>query len=359
LTAAALLFLLAQTSVYTVILSFALGLMWIVDDRTGFGGRPRSSAGLPWSALVVWFAGLLASTLQLAGARPVMHPLDPEKLGASSRVWEALAGPWRGYVPVPRFRFAFWNSNLLDGVPDGAVVQAVLGLTLVAILCLSLRKQPALLTLFATGSLGLVAFSLLVYVGHVRHFGHHFLLGLACIWLLMAGPDDARRRRPVGPGLGGLLAALLVINAGAGIYAVARDWRDPFSAAREVADAIRDMGLADHPIIGHRDIAVATICGYLGRPIYFPTVGRAVSYIPWGAQVRWGVDDDETLRQAAQLGRDEGRDVIIIFSRTGEKRPKKLGPAIQIRRFPTAIVGSERFDLYRLPVEPDRSAQEP
>lgn len=348
--AATLLFLLAQTSVYGLILSLALGLMWIVDDRTRLG-EASTPLRRPIAALALWLSGLAASALQLTGGLAVKRPFVPEVITAPPRVLDVLAGPWRGLAPLPRPRFNFWGSNLLDLLPDGMVIQAVLGLILVVALAWSFRRRPPLLLLYLGGSTALVAFAFLVYVGHLRHHGHHMLLLLACTWLLMDRETDGPGRAAPRPRLDPLVAVLLLVNLAAGLYACARDWRDPFSAAREVARSIAEHGYSDLPIVGHRESVVAGVGGYLRRPIFQPSVGRETSYVPWGAPDRRPVDDGDVLAAATALALRRDGDVLILFSRAGKRRPKVLGNAVRIGDFPDSMVASERFELYMLPVE--------
>lgn len=343
---ASLLFLLAQASVYTMILSCALGVMWIADERTA--ARPLQHLGSRKIAAVsVWLAGLVLSFLQLLGARSIMVAPDAAKLLGGSRVLSVLATPWRGYVPLPTFRFHFWNSNLLDGVPAGDALQAVLAITLVILLAAMLAGRRPVQLLFVIGTAGLLAFTALFYVGDLRHHGHHLLLLVACLWLWHAG-KGARTHAQRWPAVA-LITGLLVANLVAGIYAVSRDWRDPFSEGRAVAEAIRSLRPANLPVVGHRDVQVATVTGYLQRPVYYPSRGQEAYFIPWTVPSRGGIDDAEVFRQARIMAERRGEDVLIVLSRSGRRRPDSIGPATKIACFFKSIVGSEQYELYRMP----------
>lgn len=342
LVAAATLALLAQASVYALILSFALGVVWIAEDRRPRGGMPRIGHGRAVLAFGMWLVGILISVVQLVQASPVKHPFDPEKVAETNRVLAVLATPWRGVMPLPELRFHFWNTNFLDRFAYGDLAQVVLGLVLIGVVAtLFMRCRPLLLG-YLVGTAGLIAFALLVYVGHLRHHGHHLLLLVACLWMWRntAGFAGVPRLR------GLLLAALLVVNAVAGVYATVRDWRDPFSAGREVARYIRSEGPSGVPIVGHRDVLVETVTGYLKRPVYYPSIGREATFIPWAVTKQQGVDDAEALRQARLLARERGGEVLVVFSWSGSKRPPTLDGAIKIAGFYESIVRSERFELF-------------
>ena len=347
---AGVLFLLAQSSVYALIMSFACGIMWIAEawsSRRAVPIAPNRAV----ASLSLWLFGILLSLVQLVRARPAMHPLDPEKITETNRVLDVLATPWRGYVPLPSFRFHFWNTNILDDFAGSEPFQVMSGLALVVFFTfLFVRRKPVLL-LYWVGTAGLVAFSFAIYVGHLRHHGHHLMLLLACLWIQQAGRRTADRSSNGGgiPRWGSMMVGgLLVVNTVAGAYAVARDWRDPFSAGREVAEYISSDGLAGLPVVGHRDVFVAAVAGYLQRSVYYPSLGREASFIRWGDTMWFGVDDEETVRQAGELAVERQSDVIIVFNRSGQKRPDTIGGAEKIREFSTSIVRRERFELFRL-----------
>jgi hypothetical protein len=328
-----------------------MGVMWIAEDRRPCAGAPTIGPGRAVPALGVWLVGILLSVFQLVQASPIKHPFDPEKVAETSRVLSVLATPWRGYVPLPSFRFHFWNSNILDHVAAGAVLQVVFGLALVALFAgLFFRRKPVLL-LYCVGTAGLVTFSFLIYVGHLRHHGHHLMLLLACLWIWRAGHRTADGTFNDGvPRWGAMMVGgLLVVNTFAGAYAVARDWRDPFSASREVAKYIRSDGLRGLPVVGHQDVFVAAVAGYLRRPVYYPSLRREASFIRWGDTTWFGVDDEETVRQARELAVERQNDVMIVFSRSGPKRPDTVEGAEKVCEFSRSIVRSERFELFILP----------
>jgi hypothetical protein len=352
---AAVLFLLAQASAAALILSFALGLMWFADEWSSGRAAPIRR-GPAVAALGLWLLGIVVSVVQLSGARLVLQPFDLQETLEQGRVLDVLSTPWRGCVPLPRLQLAFWNSNILDGVAGGDIVQAMLGVGLLVVLGgLFVRCAPAFL-LFAVGSLGMLAFSLLIYRGYLRHHGHFVLLLMAALWLRRVMQHGAGGREGAAVSSVGLppwgavvVSALLAVNVAAGAYAVTREWRDPFSAGQEVASFIRAQGLAGLPIVGHRDVQVATVAGYLRRPIYYPSLGREAAFLPWKVGWRRPVDDAEAIRQARGLAARQRSDALVIFSTSGARRPDRIDEAMRIRAFRRSIVPSERFELYLVP----------
>ena len=366
LVLAGMLALLAQASAAALILSFALGLMWFAD---GWWSRraARITARSAVAALVVWLVGIGLSVGQLSGARlatqppererqTAQQPFDPDRVLDHHHVLDVLASPWQGLVPLPRLRFAFWNSNILDGVAGGDVVQAVLSIGLLILLgTVSIRWRPALL-FYVVGTSGLLAFSWLVYRGGARQSGHHLLLLMAALWLsrVMARTAAARDGAPVGsveglPRRAALVGLLLALNVAAGGYAVMREWRDPFSAGEDVANHIRSEGLAGLPIVGQRDVEAAVVAGYLGQPIYCQALGREVPFIRWSLASRRPISDSEALRQARLLAEERRSEVLILLRARGQAQPDRVDGAVWAGHFPRSIVPSERFELYLVP----------
>ena len=372
LVLAGVLFLLAQASAAALILSFSLGLMWLADawsSRRMVHTRPAPAR----AALALWLVGIVVSVWQLSGARLVMQqanperrmhlqPFDIERIFDHTYVLDVLATPWQGLVPLPRLRFAFWNSNILDGVAGGDILQAVLSIGLLILLgTLFIRCRPALL-FYVAGSSGLLAFSWLVYRGGLRHHGHHLLLLMAALWLTRVmgrseAADGAPSRSVEGlPRRAALVGVLLIANVVAGGYAVARDWHDPFSAGQEVARFIRAQGLAGLPIVGQRDVEAAVVAGYLGQPIYCQALGREVPFIRWSLASRRPIEDSEALRQARFLAEERRSEVLILLRARGQAQPDRVDGAIWAGHFPRSIVPSERFELYLVP-RPGPAAQ--
>ena len=373
LVLAGVLALLAQASAVALILSFALGLMWLADawsSRRMVHTRPAPAG----AALALWLVGIMLSVWQLSGGRFVMQqanperrlhllPFDIERIFDHTYVLDVLATPWQGLVPLPRPQFAFWNSNILDCMANGDVLQAVLGIGLLAALgSLFLRCAPAFL-LLAVGSLGMLAFSLLIYRGFLRHHGHFVLLLMAALWLRRVLQHGAGGREGAAVSSGGpqpwgavVVSALLAVNAAAGAYAVIREWREPFSAGQDVASFIRSQGLAGLPIVGQRDVEAAVVAGYLGQPIYCQALGREVPFIRWSLASRRPIEDAEAFRQARFLAEERRSEALILLRARGQAQPDRVAGAVWVGHFPRSIVPSERFELYLVP-RPGPAAQ--
>ena len=151
--AAAVLVLLAWTSLPGAVLAVAYAATVALTSRArwrwslavGIAAVAAALTCVPPSDFSSSFAPGLASDASTFGA------------GGAIRIANAAAGTWRGLVPIPA-SIGEWNSNLLDGLPGAAWIEAALSLLLFAVILRALRPFPFARRLWWIGSLGYVGF---------------------------------------------------------------------------------------------------------------------------------------------------------------------------------------------------------
>jgi hypothetical protein len=327
--------LLCQTTVYDYILAIALVCGWLLDRWL----RRRELAPLPWQevagGLILGVAGAVAGLVQFTPA-PGTKMLtwrfawDPAQAGRMS------ATPWRAFVPLPQPGLHFWNTNVLDAWPSVETVAGLLTLVLAA--ALLWRSKVALAT-FAIGVAGLCAFGYLYLFVTLRHQGHLWLLFAMALWLGGgAGFQEDRRSWRARA-----LLVLLILHCGVGVFASWMDFRHPFSNGAATAELIRNNGLDQHPLFGHREPPAATVSLYLGRPLYSPSRKVFVTHPDWGPEQR-ELTEPEVRCAARELATREAKDVVLVINR--ELPPwEELDPAGSRLG---AIVATEDYHLYWL-----------
>lgn len=328
--------LLCQTTIYGFVLALAIVCGWWLDRRLRYAEEARRVPIPRADAL----AGL---GLGLAGAAAGLVQLIPEPGTSFAPGWrfgwdpahavQALAMPWRAFVPLPLPRLNFWNTNVLDAWPGA---QAVAGLAMLGIAAALLWRSRAALTTFFLGAAGLLAFGYVKYVGVLRHHGHWWLLFAAALWL-GGGFENGRRWRVRA------LSALLVAHVLAGAHASVMDLRHPFSNGAAAAELIRGQGLDRYPLLGHREPPAATVALALGRPLYSPSRGVFATHPDWGPEQR-EMSPQEVRCAARDLARQRREDVVLVL--TWEAPPWKELDAAGSRL--GAIVATEDYRLYRL-----------
>ena len=117
--------------------------------------------------------------------------------GAPVHLASAVAGAWRGLIPIPA-SVGEWNSNVLDRFPGGVWLEALLAVGLFVVILRAFRDSEFSRALWWIGSLGYATFFVIVMLPEqARYAGFPFLLFLACAWLSYSPPErePGRSRR--------------------------------------------------------------------------------------------------------------------------------------------------------------------
>jgi hypothetical protein len=354
---AVLLAIVANTSFYGLILATAFALGIAVSGRVS--GRQAA----------------LAAVFYAAAAAVAMATLYPKADNVFAREWHSalewtrvratLSLIWAAYVPLPDFTSsAPWNSNLLFGASSLArraqtTVPAILGAGLFAIALFALRRDRAALVTYLAGSFAVLAFVYLKYTGGLRHHGHLFVLLLVAVWMTRAAQNDTVAAEPAlarqsaalaAPAAGWwntVLVMLLLAQAAAGAYFVVKDFREPFSVSKALADYVRGLPSSAEVVVAHPaflNYAGPVLSGYLQHPVPYLLSRRVVhgSYMLPDAEHRSGASTEQIVAQAAHLAAEGGRDVYVV---TNNWAPAELGHPVA--HFDRHLEGDERsVDVY-------------
>lgn len=324
--------LLCQTTIYGFVLALAIACGWWLDLRLRPSERVPISRADALTGLGLGLAGAVAGLVQLI-PEPGTSFAPGWRFGWDpAQALQALAMPWRAFVPLPRPGLHFWNTNLLDPWP---FVQGAAGLAMLGLAAALLWRSKVALTTFFLGAAGLLAFGYVKYIGVLRHHGHWWLLFAAALWL---GGGLGRRTWRVRT-----LLVLLIAHVAAGVYASVMDLRHPFSNGAAAAELIRNQGLDRYPLLGHREPPAATVALALGKPLYSPSRRVFATHPDWGPEQR-EMTPEEVRCAARDLARREGGDIVLVL--TWEAPPwKELDAAGSTLG---AIVATEDHRLYRL-----------
>ncbi len=327
---------LALTSLYGAVVAMALGAGAVVEAWRYQPATP------PWRrGRLLGFVAILCLAVA-ATAVLVRQPPDAgfnvtPRFRIDPNAGLMTAGSvWRGLVPVPPLATSFWNRNILDDLP---YLRAPLGLALLALGCLVLRRHTTAVAIFAIGSAGLMLFTYLIYLGGVRHHGHYFLVFVASCWIAAATQPAADAPRSWRP----LLAGLAVIHVAVGTFASIMDVWLPFSGSRATAAYIRSHYPADIPIVVDPELPGVPVAAWLGRDVYFPQSQRWGGFVLWNNQRRVA-DFAHALETADGLSGRLGRDLLLVTT-----HPRVPPPRFQhVGRFPSVIIKEETYDVYLL-----------
>jgi len=373
LMGAAILFLLANTTVYGMIIAAHVALLVTIHALAGRRHRK------PWLD-PTWVASLAVVLVGVAvgfGHTWMQgRAMGPAHVGAYSPAYDltwvasCLSTVIRGAVPLPDFSlYHFWNSNLLQLLPGstGILLGALLAVTLLALATCRFRAKPALSFVFILGSATMLSVTFFVWYGWVRHHGQVFLWYVVCCWLWYglvssgSAEEDTSPARGSGPA-GATLTVLLLLQAVAGAHAYAMDLLHPFSNAKATGQYLSQDEFADVTLVGSVDYSMQPVAAYLDRKFYYPESGEYRTFLDWGPSRRL-VPPETVLRDSLKLLEQDRRDVVIVFNfQPGNLEPGetvRVGPDARLRcfaRFDGALVPDENYHLCRLSAEHPESS---
>jgi hypothetical protein len=245
--------------------------------------------------------------------------------GAGVHVASAVAGTWRGLVPIPA----------------SVGIEALLALVVVVAVWRVLRPYPFAQWLWVIGSFGYVVFFAIVMLPEqARYAGFPFLLFLAAVWWACsppAGPaatvDWSRDSRDP------LFAAFVLVLA-AQIVATVAIWpvalTEPFSRDEALAQVVHRAGL-DDAIVSGQDWDGATVGGYLDRRVFSVVRGEWITYF---------VHDEREARRFDTL---TDRAIMCAAATIADRRAAPVALVVDHRMRGAQLLGvSEDAAVYRV-----------
>jgi hypothetical protein len=350
-----ILFFLAQTNAYGLILCAVLLLTWIFEFFISDAFRTdllRQKATLIISIILI-----------LAGIAYSVHTIIPPPTGCfagSSHFTfsqmtlresiRSFATVWKAWVPIPILNKQFWDTNIVRY----DLIQAILSLILMLAAGILFIKRPVIFFLFTTGLIGIIAFILMYYYGNIRHHGHLFILLISCLWLKAYYQESNFTLRSIflekfygwlTRNVDRLFFILLFIQILAGIYAFTVQIFVPFSAAKMTAQYIRRQKLNRFLIAGDQDVALETVSGYLNKKVFFFSRNAFGTYLIYD-EARHLPSVSTVLVMADSLMNANSDTILLVMN-----YPLKEHPGLNLRNiqsFEKSIRYDEIYYLYLL-----------
>jgi len=372
-----ILFLLAQTNFFALIICLCLGCMVFFEclyDRELRRdlSQKRAEIGV---GITLFVLGMALFIFECA------LPPDYRQVRASTYEWYAnidlqylgdvITAIWKSYVPIPAIQYDFWGTNIVSS----EAVQLVLSIVLLGFFLLVFCRKPVALCLYACGTMAIlsIVYVKFLYVGTLRHYGHLFIILIASLWISTYYPD----RKTAGKVLNGLssfcskhkdtvITGIFIAQFIAGIIAGGFDLFYPFSGSKETADYIKSHGMENMPMMGNSRIATRAVAGYLNREIYYPqTILRVSSAYSnktiimdlqelknrrsadFGVEL-FGNNLEKLFQNAGELMRQRKEDVLLVLNFDLNKTNINISeyPLQKITESRDDIVGGEKYFLY-------------
>jgi hypothetical protein len=234
-----------------------------------------------------------------------------------------------------------WNSNLFDHLAGAVWIEAALSILLFVVVLRALRGHAFAARLWYIGSLGYVAFFVIVILPEqARYAGFPFFLFLACAWFALAPPGELPASRDATDPRHSTLGAVLVVVLAAQVVATVAIYPtatvDAFSRDEALAQAVHRAHL-DGAIVSGQDWDGTTVAGYLDRPVF------SVARHEW---IRYFVHD---TREANGFRATTDRAVLCAADLIANARHRPVALVTDHRmRGPQLVARSELAAVYRV-----------
>ena len=355
---ALVLFFLANSNAYCLFISIAFGLALIFEYSLGKKITPSLAASKTniITSVAIFIIGIFSSLAQL------IPPVDSTLQGGMNR-WILQFDLRHLAVVLTRI----WNSYIVILIPgsrdiDGLIF-AVISLWLFVFVATLLIKQPVALFLYIFGSLEILSFTYIKFLGATRHYGHLYILLIAALWIanyypksdllfelftifpsglkkiVMAWTQFVKKSKTA------FILIILYAQLAGGIVAFSRDLLIPYSASRETANYIKNQQLEQMFIVGSRDANVSPICGYLNRKFYYPESQGMGSFVLFNRK-RKDVDSTAVLAQVSQIIKQQSNILLILNDELKISRDD-LSVSF-LAKFTKSFIGNEKYYLYRV-----------
>jgi hypothetical protein len=365
ITLSIILALLANTSAYGLVIATSLQCLLITEIYLDKDHRPIREQRALLISLIIFSVAIGVAVLQMlppadSGVATVIN----NELGNTNinsdrarKVLRMISTVWESYIPIPIvLKYEFWNTNLIDTVPQGLKFKFFSSLLLLLFSTQWFTRTRPLLACYLLGVSGLLVINYFKY-GNLRHSGHLFILFIAYLWITPAYQASIIRLRSLGVRtsladkkkarfLAAILTLILSANCISGIYAFSRDLVNPFSASRKTANFIRSNSLNHLFMVGSVDADVINLAGLLERQIYYLESAKLGSFI---TGVRRNVELQEVLPKAREFLTDDNAKILLVSNRNLADYDSDPQMLVQhLASFEESIVSEERFHLYLL-----------
>jgi hypothetical protein len=354
-----LLFLLANSNAYCLFISIALGLALIME----YSLREKLAIAILASrtniicSLTIFFLGIAISLAQL------IPPADSTLQGG-------LAG-WTLHVDIRHLAKALiriWNSYIVILIPGDSSIEvflfAVLALGFFLFASTLLIRKPVACFIYIVGTLLIILFTYVKFLGSARHYGHLYILLIISLWIASYYPQSNFLLQPLTSRARSLqkvsttwlkfaekykttfIIVILSAQLAGGVVAFSRDLVVPYSASRAAARYIQSQHLEPMFMVGSRDATISPLCGYLNRKIYYPERHSLGSFVLFNSQ-RKEVDAAVVLEQVSQLIKQNHPHILLIlnYELNTARADLRVSP---LSKFTKSLIFNEKYYLYEV-----------
>jgi hypothetical protein len=190
--------------------------------------------------------------------------------------------PLRSLLPMPAvWNYQFWNTQFLltlKGVsPVFRFVNPLVALVVLALCFNVLRKNRKSLVMFSAHLLVTFIIAVVVFpLGSARYAGFIYIGFLAAYWLYCYETPVSRINQRI-------VNSILAIHVIAGVFAVYKDIRYPFSALHKVTALLKKVPQQDSVVADYW--ALNAVSAFCDKSFYCIDMQQNKSFIEWGSDL--------------------------------------------------------------------------
>jgi hypothetical protein len=337
-----LLCILAQINIYVLILSiilFSAFMLEFIQNK-----RPKTILYRNTFFAIISFCFAIIFSLH-----QTIPPSDSAFMQWFQNPIIALAGIWEAYIPIPQFSVNFWNTNIISSYQ----VRAILSLIVLIPLALLFARNKWVLLIFIGGTIGILSFSILKYLGFQRHNGHYFILFIISFWIFQYFKDDRTKIKfafvqktvsLINKYQQFIFTFFLLLHLVVGIYACSIDWQYPFSANKKAAEYIRNNKLPEF-IVADWDTPCSGISSLLNKDFYYLSCSAFRPFIKFNTN-RIEYPRNEIPDRAYKLAIENKKPILLLLNYNLKEFDKEHFE--YLAKFEKSIVKDEVFYFYKI-----------
>lgn len=358
---AIVLFFMGQANAYSFIISIALFLSLVIEfilDRKYVAKNIRKIYII--LAVLIVIGEILFIYWQL-GPQLTLNRTDITAFSAFNRTTgeyivsfvRLTKGIINVFIPIPQLSINFWDTDrlLTNFLSNYRFLYTFLLSAILLIIPLFVLKRRSIY-LYVFGLVGILIIPVFIYRASIRHYGHLFLLFMACIWLSNINKSDKYLINFKGKAnkifKTTFLTIILIPSLIGSSVAFYYDWKYPFSNGKYVAEYIeKNYDKDEIVIVGYQDYATETVAGYLDKDIYYPNSKSFKKLVDWSN--RFKEERTEAIfREADSFSRAYDTVLVIKYKEPFKESeiPIKYNFEKLDVEFNNSIVYTENYYLY-------------
>ncbi|BDA39670.1 hypothetical protein [Candidatus Atelocyanobacterium thalassae] len=350
----------ANTNAYCLLISIALSITLIFEYyfKKHLGYKVEIKKNHIFLSLIILIIGVSISVFTL------LPPVDSTLQGGANqwflnfdinRLLQTVNRIWRSYVMV----IIPSDSKILD-----LIFFSFLSISLFGCILLSFIKKPVALCFFLIGSLEIIIFTYIKFLGSQRHYGHLYIILISSLWI-ENNYDDEKLYKKYLENISFrflhifsktieiltsyrkyLIGIILWLQVIAGMVAFSRDLSIPYSSSKMTANFIQQNNLDNYHIFGSEDFTIAPISGYLNKKIYYPETKKMGSYVLFNNS-RQATNDLEIIGEIEKyfVGKNKNENVLLILNHSLIEYSVDLD-IVLLKKFTKSFIYNEKYYIY-------------